>query len=128
MSIRESRRAYRYKGGVVPALLVIAFGMFFLLDNLGIHIAFLDQRNWWAWLIMLAAIAPLSGAVQRYRSTGVVDGTVLHSLFIAAVIVMVALMFLLQLSWQQWWPVFVIYGGLCMLARNWRNTPDDTAS
>ncbi len=126
MSIRESRRAYRYKGGVVPALLVIALGAFFLLSNLGVHVAFLDQQNWWAWLIMLAAIAPLSGAVQRYRSLDAIDGVVLHSLFTAAVIVMVAVMFLLELSWRQWWPVFVIYGGLCMLARNWRIAPDDT--
>ena len=79
--IRESRRAYRYKGGVVPALLVIALGAFFLLSNLGVHVAFLDQQNWWAWLIMLAAIAPLSGAVQRYRSLDAIDGVVLHSLF-----------------------------------------------
>ena len=127
MSIRESRRAYRYKGGVIPALLVIALGAFFLLGNLGIHGAFFDQKNWWAWLIMLAAIAPLSAAVQRYRNLGAVDGVVLHSLFTAAAIVMVAAMFLLELSWQQWWPVFVIYGGLCMLVRNWGNTPDGAA-
>ena len=127
MSIRESRRAYRHKNGVVPALLVIALGAFFLLDNLGIRVAFLDRQNWWAWLILLAAIAPLSDAVRRYRSLGAVDGAVLHSLLTAAAIVMVAMMFLLELSWWQWWPVFVIYGGLCMLVRNWRNTPDDTA-
>lgn len=126
MSIREPRRAYRYKNGVVPALLVIALGAFFLLDNLDIHVAFLDRQNWWAWLILLAALAPLSDAVQRYRSLGAVDGAVLHSLLTAAAIVMVAMMFLLELSWRQWWPVFVIYGGLCMLVRNWRNTPDDT--
>ena len=31
-------------------------------------------------------------------------------------------MFLLELSWRQWWPVFVIYGGLCMLTRGSRCT------
>lgn len=123
MNIRESRRTH----GVVPALLVIAVGAFFLLDNFGIRIGFLYRENWWAWLIMAAALAPLSTAVQRYRKRGVVDGVVLHSLFSAAAIVMVALMFLLELSWRQWWPVFVIYGGLCMLARNWSCSVDDTA-
>jgi len=127
MNTRESRRASRSGNGVVPALLVIAIGVFFLLDNLGIHIGFLYLQNWWAWLIMAAAIAPLSTAMQRYRKRGVVDGTVLHSLLTAAAIVMVALMFLLQLSWRQWWPVFVIYGGLCMLVRNWKGAADDTA-
>ncbi len=126
MNIRESRRASR-TGGVVPALLVIAVGAFFLLDNLGIHIGFLYLQDWWAWLIMAAALAPLTTAVQRYRKVGVVDGVVLQSVFNAAAIVMVALMFLLHLSWRQWWPVFVIYGGLCMLARNWKSATDDTA-
>ena len=129
MSIREARRAPWRRDGhrneVIPALLVIAFGVFFLLGNLGIHLAFFDRGDWWAWLILLAALGPLSGALERYRTVGVVDGVVLHALLTAAAIVMVAAMFLLQLSWQQWWPVFVIYGGLCMLTRSWRRTADD---
>ena len=126
MNNHQSRRASRSGNGVVPALLVIAIGAFFLLDNLGIHIGFLYLRNWWAWLIMAAALAPLSTAVQRYRKLGTVDGMVLNSLLHAAAIVMVALMFLLHLSWRQWWPVFVIYGGLCMLVRNGKGVSDDT--
>lgn len=126
MRIREARRArWRRDGdrnGVIPALLVIALGVLFLLGNLGIHLAFFDQEDWWAWLILLAALGPLSGAVERYRMVGAVDGVVLHALLTAAAIVMVAVMFILQLSWQQWWPVFVIYGGVCMLTRSWRRT------
>ena len=128
MSIPEARRAPwprdGYRKGVIPALLVIAFGVFFLLGNLGIHLAFFDREDWWAWLILLAALGPLSGALERYRTVGAVDGVVLHALLTAAAIVMVAAMFLLQLSWQQWWPVFVIYGGLCMLTRSWRRAAD----
>jgi len=123
MNDRESFRAARAGGSVVPALLVIAIGAFFLLDNLGIHIGFLDLRHWWAWLIMAAALAPLSTAAQRYREVGAVDGVVLNSLLNAAVIVMVALMFLLQPPWRQWWPLFMICGGLYMLARSWKG-PD----
>jgi ABC-type antimicrobial peptide transport system permease subunit len=37
---------------------------------------------------------------------------------------MMALMFILQLSWSVWWPVFVIYGGLCMLTCNRRNSQE----
>jgi len=126
MSIREGRRTSwsrdGYRKGVIPALLVIAFGVLFLLGNLGIHLAFFDQQDWWAWLILLAALGPLSGAVERYRMVGAIDGVVLHALLTAAAIVMVAVMFILQLSWQQWWPLFVIYGGLCMLTRSWRRT------
>jgi drug/metabolite transporter (DMT)-like permease len=128
VNIRESRRGFRSGGSVIPALLVIAVGAIFLLDNLGIHMAFFHRQNWWAWLILFGAIAPLSAAVQRYRTLGTVDGAVLHSLLNAAAVVTVALIFLLQLSWGQWWPVFVIYGGLCMLARNWKVPADDQAA
>lgn len=116
MRQRESR-SYRYGDRVVPALLVIAVGVFFLLGNFGVDFAFFNFYNWWAWFILLAAIAPLSHALQRYRQVGTFDGVVLHSLLSATAIVMVSLMFILELSWARWWPLFVIYGGLCMLTR-----------
>jgi hypothetical protein len=118
MSVPETRLARRSRHRVIPALLVIAIGAFFLLGNLGIDFALFDYANWWAWFILIGAAWPLFDAVDRYRSTGTVDGEVLRSLLTAAVIVMVALIFILGLSWQQWWPVFIIYGGLCMLLRD----------
>lgn len=120
MSADETRPVVRRRYQVMPALLVIALGVFFLLGNLGIEVPLFNHANWWAWFILIGAAWPLFDAVERYRETGVIDGEVLHSLFTAAAVVMVALMFLLQLSWQQWWPVFVIYGGLCMLVRDSR--------
>jgi drug/metabolite transporter (DMT)-like permease len=118
MSVPENRLARRYRHRVVPAVLVIAIGTFFLLGNLGIDFPLFDYANWWAWFILIGAAWPLVDAVDRYRSTGTVDGEVLRSLLTAAVIVMVALMFILELSWRRWWPVFIIYGGLCMLVRD----------
>jgi len=123
----QSGRASRSSHRIVPALVVIAIGAFFLLGNLGVHWGFLYLQNWWAWLIMVGAIGPASMAMQRYRARGTVDGEVLHYVLNAAIIVMVALIFLLQLSWGQWWPVFVIYGGLCMLVRHWKDTANDTS-
>lgn len=120
MSVEEARPHRHRRYHVMPALLVIAFGVFFLLGNLGINIPLFDNANWWAWFILIGAAWPLFDAVEHYRETGAIDGEVLHSLLTAAAVVMVALMFLLQLSWQQWWPVFVIYGGLCMLVRGSR--------
>jgi drug/metabolite transporter (DMT)-like permease len=125
MSVPETRVARRYRHRIIPALLVIAIGTFFLLGNLGIDFPLFDYANWWAWFILIGAAWPLFDAVDRYRSTGTVDGEVLRSLLTAAVIVMVALMFILELSWQRWWPVFIIYGGLCMLVRDPRRNVDD---
>lgn len=70
-----------------------------------------------AWLILIGALPSLSCAVERYRRVGRVDGKVLHSLLSALAVAMIALMFILQLSWAQWWPLFVIYGGLTMMLR-----------
>lgn len=123
----QSGQASRYSHKIFPALLVIAVGSLFLLGNLGVRWSFLYLQNWWAWLIMVGAVGPASMAMQRYRTQGAIDGEALHYVLNAAIIIMVALIFLLQLSWGQWWPVFVIYGGLCMLVRNWRDTANDTA-
>jgi len=124
MNEHESGQSRRRSRNLVPALLVIALGVFFLLGNLGIHIRFPYLHNWWAWLILAVAIAPLSSAIQRYRKVDRADSEVLHSLLNAMAIVMVALMFLIPLSWATWWPVFVIYGGLHMLVRSDRRDDD----
>ncbi|MFA6230436.1 MAG: hypothetical protein WC617_09710 [Rhodanobacter sp.] len=113
----ESSAKPSWPGRVAPAVVVIAVGVVFLLNNLGIEIPILDHDNWWAWLILVGALSPLSCAVERYRRIGHVDSKVLHSLLASLAVVMVALMFILQLSWAQWWPLFVIYGGLSMMTR-----------
>lgn len=127
MTPSDPTNARSSRSRVIPALLVIAIGVFFLLDNLAINLPFFDIENWWAWIILFAAALPLTDAVSRYRSVGTFDREVAHSLLSATAIVMVALMFILELSWHQWWPVFVIYGGLCMLIRGPRNRTDRDA-
>jgi hypothetical protein len=125
MTINENGNAPRHHDRIVPAVLVIAVGVIFLCGNLGVDIPFLDRANWWAWLILAAAAWPLVEAVERYRAVGAVDGAVWHALLNSALIAMVALVFILQLPWRQWWPVFVIYGGLCMLVRDPRQRRRD---
>lgn len=117
MGMSESSAKPSWPGRVAPAVVVIAVGVVFLLNNLGIEIPILDHDNWWAWLILVGALSPLSCAVERYRRIGHVDSKVLHSLLASLAVVMVALMFILQLSWAQWLPLFVIYGGLSMMTR-----------
>jgi hypothetical protein len=115
-----SRTAYGNSGGMVAALIVIAIGVVFLLDNFGISFGFMEYHNWWAVFILVGAVGPLNQATRRFRAQGRVDGVVLHSLVSTAAIIAVALMFLLDLSWNLWWPLFIIFGGLWMLANNWK--------
>jgi hypothetical protein len=101
---------------IFPAFAIIAIGVLFLLHNLGYNLAFLDQGNWWAVLILLAAFAPLTRGWEIYRTRGRVDAEVVHSLLCAAAVALVGVMFLLELDWGTWWPLFVILGGLFALA------------
>jgi len=101
---------------IATALVVILVGALFLLRNFGVHLPFMALHNWWAVFILLGAVPSLGLAAQRYQRSGRVDRLVLHALLSAAAVILVALMFLLDLDWEIWWPLFVIYGGLWMLA------------
>lgn len=90
--------------------------MLFLADNLGYGLVFLDRGNWWAVLILLAAFAPLTCAWEIYRARGRVDAEIVHSVLCSAAVALVGVMFLLELDWGTWWPLFVIPGGLFALA------------
>lgn len=111
----EPKRHSEYR--LFPAIAVIAVGVIFLMSNLGVNIPFLDSSNWWAWLILLAAFGPLSHAYDTYRTRGKIDAEAAYSLLVAGAIALVAVMFLLGLDWQVWWPLFVILGGLFALVR-----------
>lgn len=110
----EPRHAFR-AGRVVSALVVIAIGAVFLARNFGVELAFLNDTNWWAWIILVAAAWPLADAVARYRQVGRVDGEVWHALLSVLAIVLVSLFFILRLDWARWWPLFMMLGGLYML-------------
>lgn len=109
------RRHYEWR--IFPAAAVIAIGVLFLLGNLGYRFNLLEYGNWWAWFILVAALAPLTRAYEVYRARGRIDGDVVHFLLAATAVTLVAVMFLLNLDWGVWWPLFVILGGLFTLVR-----------
>ena len=95
-------------------LAIVVIGGLLLARNLGFELFFLDFHNWWAFFILLAAIGPLQQAVSFYRKEGM-GAAVANSLVSAGAIVFIALMFLLDMSFGTWWPIFVIIGGLYMM-------------
>ena len=107
----------RHGSRILPAVSMIALGAIFLCITLGVRFPFLDRENWWAWFMLTGTAWPLSEAWARYRTVGRVDGEVCHFLLHVLAIVMLAMIFILGLSWAKWWPLFVICGGLCMLVR-----------
>lgn len=95
-------------------LAIVVIGGLLLARNLGFELFFLNFHNWWAFFILLAALGPLQQAVSFYRKEGM-GAAVVNSLVSAGAIVFIALMFLLDLSFGTWWPIFVIVGGLYMM-------------
>lgn len=116
----DTRSSHYYYSRAVTGLVVVIVGVLFLLRNFGVPLPFWDLHNWWALFILLGAVPPLGYALARLRQVGRLDAGVLHGFLSAAVVVMVALIFLLDLSWERWWPLFVIYGGLWMMVRGER--------
>lgn len=113
----ESRQATptTFRWRLFPAVAIIAIGVLFLAGNLGYPLWFLERGNWWAVIILLAALAPLTRAYERYRACGRVDAESAHALLAAAGIVLVGTLFLFNLDWGTWWPLFIILGGLFTL-------------
>jgi hypothetical protein len=101
-------------------LVIVVIGGLLLARNLGFELFFLDYHNWWAFFILLAAIGPLRQAVNFYRKEGL-GVAVVNSLVSVGAIVFIALLFLLDLSFWTWWPLFVIIGGLYIMTSRNRN-------
>lgn len=98
----------------VFGLAVVVIGGLLLARNLGLELFFLDFHNWWAFIILFAAINPLLNAWQGYKTSGF-NNAVINSLVSAGTIIFIALIFLLDLSLGVWWPSFIIIGGLYMM-------------
>lgn len=108
---RKSRLA---SSSLPLGIAVVVIGGLLLARNLGFELFFLDFHNWWAFFILLAAIGPLQQAFSAYRRGGM-GAAVANSLVSAGAIIFVSLLFLLDLSFWTWWPVFVIIGGMYMM-------------
>ncbi len=117
MNEPRNRNSRRSPQGLAAGLVVIAVGVYFLLRNLGVDLPFVYMHNWWALFILIAAIGPLTQAFAAWRASRRLDPDVTRPLLTALIIVTIALMFLLDVRWDRWWPLFVIYGGLWMMVR-----------
>lgn len=118
------KNEHTYWSRAAMGLVVIVVGVVFLLRNFGISLPFMQLHNWWAFFILVGAVPSLALAFQRYKSVGRADARVLHNLLSALAVIMVAMFFLLELSWELWWPLFVVYGGLWMLVKGSGDRPD----
>ncbi len=102
------RRVRRHKGNITGGLILIGIGTFFLLSQLtGFYI-----HNWWALFILIPAVAKLNEAWQSYRADGRIHEETRGALFGGILLTMVAAFFLLNLSWNLFWPLVLIMLGI----------------
>lgn len=103
----------RAGNGVWGGLVLVLLGVIFLFQQVG-NFSF---RNWWALFILIPALSSIGAAWGVYRNTGrFTHPGVLGPLYGAGYPLMVTLIFLFELNWGDWWPVFVMWGALGMLA------------
>lgn len=96
-------------------LVVIVIGLLFLAREHGYKLDFLWIHNWWALFILIPAVAMTARVVARVRRLGRFDAEAAGTSIGALATALVAGMFLLDLNFGKWWPVFVILGGLSIL-------------
>lgn len=96
-------------------LVVIVIGLLFLAREHGYKLDFLWIHHWWALFILIPAVAMTARVVARVRRLGRFDAEAAGTSIGALATALVAGMFLLDLNFGKWWPVFVILGGLSIL-------------
>jgi hypothetical protein len=105
---REERRAAG--GGVVGALMLIAVGCAFLLNNMGM-LDFGD--HWWALFILIPAFGSFATAFAIYQNAGGrLTAAARGSLFGGLVLSGLACIFLFDLNFLKLWPILIIVAGV----------------
>lgn len=108
---RTDKLIYRLALGVV----VIIIGLLLLARQHNIQLDFLYFHNWWALFILIPAVAMSARVVTRVRRLGRFDAEAAGTTIGALSTGLVAILFLADLNFDKWWPVFVVFGGLAIL-------------
>jgi hypothetical protein len=109
-AVKTSKTKTHFSLGIA----IVFIGLILLAKNLGYEFFFLNYNNWWAVFILVAAVGPLTSAFSHYQKSGF-GYSVANHLVSAGAIIFIALLFLLDLRWQLWWPMFIIIGGLYLI-------------
>jgi hypothetical protein len=104
---RHAGRPYGWIGGVI----LILFGVVFLLQNLGIPFL----ANWWALFFLIPAFWAYVAAWEIYQDNHRLTRGGAGSLTVGILLTILAVVFLLNLDVGLFWPVLLIVGGLTLL-------------
>jgi hypothetical protein len=108
---RRQARAFRHGGSWVGGAILIAVGVFLLLQTL----TSFSLANWWALLILIPAAGGFANGWRTYQSSGRLSAPARASLIGGILLTMVAAIFLLDHNWTVLGPVLIILAGLGLL-------------
>ncbi len=108
---REERLAESRPGAWIAGLILIVIGAMFLLRNTGTF--YIPFRNWWALFILIPAVRAFESAFRTYRDAGNQFTTAARSsLIVGALLTLITIMFLFNLSWAYFGPILIILVGI----------------
>lgn len=97
-------------------VVVVIIGGLLLANNLGYDLGLERLHNWWALLLFIPSAGKLHEAWSNLQAGfHLGHASVREPLITAVAFILVAVIFLMGLSWMTWWPVFLILGGLSLL-------------
>jgi len=109
--IEEPRRSRRTSRSFWFPIALITLGVIFLLQRIG-NFTF---ENWWALFILIPAFSAFGTAFNLWRRSGRFSVGVWSTFFGGIFPLAVALIFLFDLPWEEYWPVFIILAGIGMM-------------
>jgi hypothetical protein len=111
-SARRLDRRRRRSGSWIGGAVLIALGVVFLLQNMGV----VGFDNWWALFILIPAFGAFSSAWDAYQDAGGrLDRRARGSLFGGLILTLVCIIFLFGLSWTYLGPAILILVGVGIL-------------
>lgn len=112
---KAARDARGKRGGMHSGwfigLLLIALGVIFLLQNLGIPVF----QRWWALLILIPAFWAFVAAWDGYQGAQRLNRAVAGSLMTGLILTLLAGLFLFDIALGLFWPVVLILVGLAII-------------
>lgn len=112
MSENEPSKGRRNNMDWLGGAVLILIGLFFLLQNF----TSFQLNNWWALFILIPALGSLGTAWRAYRAAGRWNAAARGALFGGLVLLIITAIFLFNLDWGRFWPLFLIIAGLGALA------------
>jgi len=97
--------------GIFWGIVLIMLGIIFVLQQ----VAGMSFDNWWALFILVPAFSSFAVAMRLYQTHNRVNNAVVSALFSGLIVLTVTLLFLFNLDWGIYWPLFILLPGLSML-------------